>query len=77
MFNLFKSRGLAHVLRQVHSLNELGRYSLDDATYQISRLYALWSQKRRIVKACPPCGLGSKAVVLLLLTFCLLLLPLW
>ena len=32
---------------QVHNLNKLGRGPLGDATYQISRLKALWFQTKR------------------------------
>ena len=35
---------------QGHNLNKLRRASLDDATYIISRLYALWFQTRTISK---------------------------
>ena len=42
---------------QGYNLNKLGRGSLDDTTYQISRLYALWFQKRRFVHAAPPISL--------------------
>ena len=35
---------------QEHNLNTLGRGLLGDATYQISKRYALWFQTRRIFK---------------------------
>ena len=39
--------GQGHILPQGHNLIKLGRGLLGDATYQISRLYALWFQTRR------------------------------
>ena len=36
-----------------HNLNKLGRGSLGDATYQITRLYALWFQTRRFFHVFP------------------------
>ena len=35
-----------HFWPQGHNLNKLGRGPLGDATYKISRLYALWAQTR-------------------------------
>ena len=37
--------------QQGHNLNKLGRGSLDDATNQISRLYALWFKTRNFLKS--------------------------
>ena len=37
----------SHFWSQRHYLNKLGRGPLGDATYQISRLEALWFQTRR------------------------------
>ena len=42
--------GQAHFWPKGHNLNKLGRGPLDGATYQISRLYALWFQTRRFLK---------------------------
>ena len=39
--------GWDHFWLQGHNLNKLGRGSLDDATYQISMLWALWFKTRR------------------------------
>ena len=39
--------GMGHFWPQGHTLNKLGRGLLYCATYQISRLYALWFQTRR------------------------------
>ena len=36
-----------HYCPQGHNLNKLNRGSLGDATYQISRLQALWFQRRK------------------------------
>ena len=41
--------GWANFWPQGHYLNKLGRGPLVDATYQISRRYALWFQTRRFV----------------------------
>ena len=52
---------------QGYNLNKLGRGSQGDASYQISRLYALWFQTRRffhgsphisLCKTCDPWPLG-------------------
>ena len=40
--------GLGHFWPQGHTLNNLCRDPLGDATYHISRLYAIWFQTRRI-----------------------------
>ena len=42
--------GQGHFWRQGHNLNKIGRGPLGDATYRISRLYALWFQTRRFLK---------------------------
>ena len=38
---------------QGYNLNKLGRDSLGDASYQISRLYALWFQTRKFFMVFP------------------------
>ena len=38
--------GNGHFWSQVQKLNKFGRYPIDDATYQIARLYALWFKTR-------------------------------
>ena len=45
--------GQGHFWPKGHNLNKHGRGLLGDATYQISRLYALWFQTRRFVHAFP------------------------
>ena len=56
MFSLYKPIitydpwGGAIFLAQGHNLNKLGRGSLGDVIYQISKLYALWFQRRRFLK---------------------------
>ena len=45
--------GRAHFWPQGYNLKTLGRGPLDDATYQISRLYALWFQTRRFFHVFP------------------------
>ena len=42
------TNGAGHFWPQGHSLNKLDRRLLGDATYQISRLVALWFQTRGI-----------------------------
>ena len=39
-----------HFRPQEHNLNKLGRGPVDDASFQISRLKALWFQTRRFLK---------------------------
>ena len=43
----------ALLLPKGHNLNRLGRSPLDDATYQILRLKALWFQTRRFFHVFP------------------------
>ena len=48
-----KKVGLQHPLYSwphAYNLNKLGRGSLGDASYQISKLLALWFQRRRFFK---------------------------
>ena len=53
IFSLYKSMqtcdlpGQSHFGPQGHYLNKRGRSLLDDTSYQILRLYALWFQTRR------------------------------
>ena len=42
--------GAGPVLTQGHHMNKLGRGPQGDATYQISNLYAIQFQKRKILK---------------------------
>ena len=42
--------GHGHFWPQGHNLNKFGWGPLGDATYQISKLYALWFQRRRFLK---------------------------
>ena len=42
--------GAGHFWPQGDNLNKLGRGPLGDATYQISKLKALWFQRRRFLK---------------------------
>ena len=44
-----KTHGARPLLAQGHNLNKLGRDLQGDATYQISRFYALWFQTRRFM----------------------------
>ena len=45
--------GRDHFWPPGYNLNKLGRGLLGDATYQISRLYALWFQTRRFFQYFP------------------------
>ena len=47
--------GSAHFWPLMYNLNKLGRGPLGDATYQTSRLYALWFQTRRFHCVFPIC----------------------
>ena len=58
--------GAGHFWPQGHNLNKLVRGPQGDATYQISKLQALWFQTRRffvspyisLCKACDPWGMA-------------------
>ena len=47
------THGAGQFWPQGYNLNKLGRGSLGDASYQISRLYALWFQTRRFFMVFP------------------------
>ena len=52
IISLYKTcdQGVGPILASGHNLNKLGKDSLDDATYPLSRLKALWFQTRRFLK---------------------------
>ena len=49
----FNPVGQSQFGRQGHNLNKHGKGLLDDASYQILRLYALWFQTRRFFHVFP------------------------
>ena len=64
-----KQPGQGHFWPQGHNLNKLVRGLQGDATYQISKLYALWFQTRRLfyvspyISLCKACDPWSVAIL--------------
>ena len=54
-----RAPGRGHFLRPGYNLNKLGRGALGDDAYFISRLYAIWFQKRRFFHIFPNIGLSK------------------